>query len=172
MRLRFGSYRLLLTEEEAAQLRVGSWIGEAEDGALRRRLAALCHLTGWSARLRLLVCGHSCSHGHLREPQSHQVRPSIKTSGPPRELNGHNSPPLPQFPSFRLRELQPLTERHEQQLSSESNRRLDPLGVSCLMLSAIKGLMHAGCMLAENQSRDMLTGRGHPACWCFPLHLY
>lgn len=72
----FESYWLLLTEEEAAQLRIGPRVGEAEDGTLRWRLSTLCHLIGGGASLLLLVCRYSCSHGHLKEPNSCQVKMS------------------------------------------------------------------------------------------------
>lgn len=61
-------YRLLLAEQEAAQLRIGSRVREAEDGALGRSLAALRHLVGWSsASRRLLISRHGRSHGHLED---------------------------------------------------------------------------------------------------------
>lgn len=60
-------YRLLLAEEEAAELGIGYWVRQAQDGALRRGLAALGHLVGWSAAdWRLLVRRSGRSHGHLR----------------------------------------------------------------------------------------------------------
>lgn len=72
----FESYWLLLAEEEAAQLRVGPRVGEAEDGALGGRLSTLGHLVGGSASLLLLVCRYGRSHGHLKEPNSCQVKVS------------------------------------------------------------------------------------------------
>lgn len=69
------SYRLLLAEEQAAQLRIGSRVGEAEDGTLRRGLSALRHLVGWSsANWRLLIGWYSCSHRHLEEARSRQKK--------------------------------------------------------------------------------------------------
>lgn len=44
------------------------------------------------------------------------------------------------------------------------NHRLDPLGVCCLISLMHSGenhpIMHVDCMLAEKQSKDMLTGDG------------
>lgn len=69
------SYRLLLAEEQAAQLRIGSRVGEAQDGTLRLGLSALRHLVGRSsANRRLLVGGYGCSHGHLEEARSRQKK--------------------------------------------------------------------------------------------------
>lgn len=61
-------YRLLLAEQEAAQLRIGSRVREAEYGALGRSLATLRYLVGRSsAPRRLLIGRHGCSHGHLED---------------------------------------------------------------------------------------------------------
>lgn len=69
------SYRLLLAEEQAAQLRIGSWVGEAEDGTRRRALSTLRHLVGWSsANWRLLIGWYGCSHRHLEEARSRQKK--------------------------------------------------------------------------------------------------
>lgn len=60
-------YRLLLTEQEAAKLRVGSRVREAKYGALRLGLTALSHLVGRSYADRRLLIGWSCrSHRHLK----------------------------------------------------------------------------------------------------------
>lgn len=60
-----GTYRLL-AEEEAAELRIGSRVWEAQDGARRLGLPALRHLVGrGSADRRLLIGWSGCSHRHL-----------------------------------------------------------------------------------------------------------
>lgn len=65
------SYRLLLAEEKAAKLWIGSRVREAQYGTLRRGLSRLCDLVGWSAADRwLLVVRSGCSHRHLRERHS------------------------------------------------------------------------------------------------------
>lgn len=84
-------YRLLLAEQEAAQLRISSWVGEAEDGPLGRSLATLCHLVGRSsAPRRLLIGRHGRSHGHL-ESVGEKVLSGAETSVP-RLLCAHWAP--------------------------------------------------------------------------------
>lgn len=59
-------YRLLRIEQETAQLRIGSWVGEAEYRTLGRSLPALRHLVGRSSSHWCLLIGrHGRSHGHL-----------------------------------------------------------------------------------------------------------
>lgn len=69
------SYRLLLAKEQAAQLWIGSRVGEAEDGTLRRGLSTLRHLVGWSsANWWLLIGWYGCSHRHLEEARLRQKK--------------------------------------------------------------------------------------------------
>lgn len=61
------SYRLLLAEEKTAELRIGSWVWQAEYGTLSLGLPTLCDLVGWSsADGRLLIGWPGCSHRHLK----------------------------------------------------------------------------------------------------------
>ena len=62
----FFSYWLLLAEEEAAQLRIGSWVGEAEHGSLGRGLPPLIDLIERCAADRGLLIGWTRRpHRHL-----------------------------------------------------------------------------------------------------------
>lgn len=72
MRHLLHSYWLLLAEKKTAELRIGSWVCEAEYRTLGLGLSALCDLVGWStADWRLLVGWSSCSHRHLKESLSY-----------------------------------------------------------------------------------------------------
>lgn len=91
-------YRLLLAEQEAAQLWIGARVRDAEDGSLGRSLATLCDLVGRSsAPWRLLIGRHGRSHGHLGDVGKKSVEHSADCrpvcwcvlTGPRRPPGGH-----------------------------------------------------------------------------------
>lgn len=75
---RANTYWLLLAEEEAAQLRIGSGVGEAEHGS-RGLLLTLSHLIGWGyCDRRLLIGRRRRPHCQLKKLKARTVKDTSK----------------------------------------------------------------------------------------------